>query len=104
MKPGKRVEHNGVVRRLTTMIDQAVGIIRWIAQPSLTQLMLRLALAAPSNPETRQNLMRTVSKYRVHLNAPLSPGPVANPVFVVTLIICAACPLGKPTVKPTGLG
>ena len=47
MKPGKRVEHNGVVRRLTTMIDQAVGIIRWIAQPSLTQLMLRLALAVP---------------------------------------------------------
>jgi DoxX len=47
MKPGKRVEHNGVVRRLTTMIEQAVGIIRWIAQPSLAQLMLRLALAVP---------------------------------------------------------
>jgi len=29
------------------MIDQAVGIIRWIAQPSLAQLMLRLALAVP---------------------------------------------------------
>ena len=47
MKPGDREERSGVVRRLTTMIDQAVGIIRWIAQPSLAQLMLRLALAVP---------------------------------------------------------
>ena len=30
-----------------------------------------------ANPETRQNLMRTVSKYRVHLDAPLSPIPSA---------------------------
>jgi len=47
MKPGDREEHSGVVRRLTTITDQAVGIIRWIAQPSLAQLMLRLALAVP---------------------------------------------------------
>jgi putative oxidoreductase len=47
MKPGDREERSGVVRCLTTMIDQAVGIIRWIAQPSLVQLMLRLALAVP---------------------------------------------------------
>src|SRR5467141_5343599 len=47
MKPGKREERGGVVHRLTTMIDQAVGIIRWIAQPSLAQLVLRLALAVP---------------------------------------------------------
>ena len=47
MKPGKREERGGVVHRLTTIIDQAVGIIRWIARPSLAQLMLRLALAVP---------------------------------------------------------
>jgi putative oxidoreductase len=47
MKPGKRVERSGVIRRLPTIIAQAVGIIRWIAQPSLAQLMLRLALAVP---------------------------------------------------------
>ena len=47
MKPGDWEERSGVVRRLTTMIDQAVGFIRWIAQPSLVQLMLRLALAVP---------------------------------------------------------
>src|ERR1700732_2496099 len=47
MTPGKREVRGGVVHRLTTIIDQAVGIIRWIAQPSLAQLMLRLALAVP---------------------------------------------------------
>jgi putative oxidoreductase len=48
MKPGKREERGGgFVRQLTTTIVQVVGIIRWIAQPSLTQLMLRLALAVP---------------------------------------------------------
>jgi putative oxidoreductase len=47
MKPGEREERGGVIYRLTTIIDQAVGIIRWIAQPSLAQLMLRLALAVP---------------------------------------------------------
>jgi putative oxidoreductase len=47
MKPANREERSRVVRRFATMIDQSVGIVRWIAQPSLTQLMLRLALAVP---------------------------------------------------------
>ena len=47
MTPGKREGRGGVVHRLTTIIDQAVGIIRGIARPSLAQLMLRLALAVP---------------------------------------------------------
>jgi putative oxidoreductase len=47
MIPGDPEERGGIVRRLTTMIDQGVGIILWIAQPSLTQLMLRLGLAVP---------------------------------------------------------
>jgi putative oxidoreductase len=47
MKPDNREERGGVVHRLTTMMDRLIGIIRWIAQPSLAQLMLRLALAVP---------------------------------------------------------
>jgi putative oxidoreductase len=47
MKVGNREERGGVVRDLTTMIDRAVVIIRWIARPSLAQFMLRLALAVP---------------------------------------------------------
>ncbi|HLH94564.1 MAG TPA: DoxX family protein [Xanthobacteraceae bacterium] len=47
MKGGKSEERGGVVQRLTTIIDQAIEIVRWIAQPSLTQLVLRVALAVP---------------------------------------------------------
>jgi putative oxidoreductase len=47
MKGSNREDRGDFTRRLTTLIDQAVGIIRWIARPSLTQLMLRLALAVP---------------------------------------------------------
>ena len=47
MNPGKQEERGGVAHRLTTIIDQAIGIIRRIAPPSLAQLMLRLALAVP---------------------------------------------------------
>jgi len=47
MRPNNREERGGVVDRLATMLDQAIGIIRRIAQPSLAQLMLRLALALP---------------------------------------------------------
>jgi putative oxidoreductase len=47
MKPANPGDRGGVVRRLTMMIEQGIGIIRWIAQPSLAQLMLRVALAVP---------------------------------------------------------
>jgi putative oxidoreductase len=47
MKGSNREERGRFASRLTTLIEQPVGIIRWIAQPSLTQLMLRLALAVP---------------------------------------------------------
>ena len=47
MNGSSREERGGFARRLTPLIEQAVGTIRWIAQPSLTQLMLRLALAVP---------------------------------------------------------
>ena len=47
MRPGEREGREGVVWLLTKIINQAVRVIRWIAQPSLAQLMLRLALAVP---------------------------------------------------------
>src|SRR5262249_27400367 len=47
MKLGKRDERGGGVDGLTTIVAQAIQITRWIAQPSLAQLMLRLALAVP---------------------------------------------------------
>jgi hypothetical protein len=57
--------------RLTTMIDPAVGIIRWIAQPSLAQLMLRLALAVPfwksGSAGQLSSRKRSVDSFRNHL-------------------------------------
>jgi putative oxidoreductase len=47
MMHDNREGHSAVIHRLTTLVDQAVGIIRAIAQPSLAQLVLRLALAVP---------------------------------------------------------
>jgi putative oxidoreductase len=47
MTRGRQEEGGGVVGSLTVGIDRALGIIRWIARPSLAQIVLRLALAVP---------------------------------------------------------
>jgi putative oxidoreductase len=39
--------HREVLRRLATVIDEAIVVVRSIAQPSFAQLMLRLALSVP---------------------------------------------------------
>jgi len=44
---GGVTEHNDVLHRLTTLVDRAIGLVRYVAQPSFVQLMLRLALAVP---------------------------------------------------------
>lgn len=43
----KAEEHGELVHTLAAIIDSLIGIIRWIAQPSLAQLVLRVALAVP---------------------------------------------------------
>jgi putative oxidoreductase len=47
MMLSKQGEHGVALRGLTTIFEQAVGIVRRIAQPSLVQLVVRLALAVP---------------------------------------------------------
>jgi putative oxidoreductase len=47
MKSGEHVARGGIVQSVARLIDQAIEMIRWIAQPSLVQLVLRLALAVP---------------------------------------------------------
>jgi putative oxidoreductase len=47
MQAGSQQGHNWIISRLTTTIEQALGIVRCVAFPSLTQLALRLALAVP---------------------------------------------------------
>jgi putative oxidoreductase len=38
---------DGLIRNLSQIVEQLVGIVRWVARPSLTQLALRIALAVP---------------------------------------------------------
>jgi putative oxidoreductase len=47
MPAGSQQGYDWIILRLTATIEQAIGIIRSAAFPSLTQLMLRLALAVP---------------------------------------------------------
>jgi putative oxidoreductase len=42
-----QIGHDTILHRLAGLIDQAVAAVRWIAQPWLTQLVLRVALAVP---------------------------------------------------------
>lgn len=42
-----QTQHSNLTYRLATVIDRAVAVVRWIAQPWLTQLVLRVALAVP---------------------------------------------------------
>jgi putative oxidoreductase len=47
MITGEQEPSAGVLRPFAAIVDRAVRIIQWIAQPSLAQMLLRLALAVP---------------------------------------------------------
>jgi putative oxidoreductase len=47
MQATSQPRYGWIVSRLAAIIEQALGIIRCVAFPSLTQLVLRLALAVP---------------------------------------------------------
>jgi len=47
MQAGSQRGYDWIISRLIVTIEQAIGIIRCAAFPSLTQLVLRLALAVP---------------------------------------------------------
>ena len=47
MQAGSQQGYDWIIVRLMATIEQAIGIIRSVAFPSLTQLVLRLALAVP---------------------------------------------------------
>jgi putative oxidoreductase len=47
MLSSTRAQSGGSVRFVIEVIERAVGAIRWVARPSLVQLVLRVALAVP---------------------------------------------------------
>jgi putative oxidoreductase len=44
---GMQTERHKVLGDLAAIIEQAIVVVRWVAQPWLTQLVLRVALAVP---------------------------------------------------------
>ena len=111
MKGSDREEHSGFARRLTKLIAQAVGIIRWIAQPSLTQLMLRLALAVPFwksgilkwNGFLQLNdtaIYLFTDEFKLHLPG----GPYDFPAPAVTAFLAGSAEIIFPLLLVLGLG
>jgi putative oxidoreductase len=47
MTPATEQERRGLVRCATALVERATSLIRWIAQPTLVQFIVRLALAVP---------------------------------------------------------
>ena len=111
MKPANREHRGGVVHRLATMIEQAVGIIRWIAQPSLAQLMLRLALAVPFwksgilkwNGFLQLNdtaIYLFTDEFKLHLPG----GPYDFPAPAAMAFLSGSCEIMFPVLLVLGLG
>ena len=111
MKGGNREERGSFAHGVTTLIDQAVGIIRWIAQPSLTQLMLRLALAVPFwrsgilkwNGFLQLNdtaIYLFTDEFKLHLPG----GPYDFPAPAVTAFLAGSAEIIFPLLLVLGLG
>ena len=111
MKGSNREERGGFAGPLTTLIDQAVGIIRGIAQPSLTQLVLRLALAVPFwksgilkwNGFLQLNdtaIYLFTDEFKLHLPG----GPYDFPAPAVTAFLAGSAEIIFPLLLVLGLG
>ena len=111
MKGSNREGRGGFVSRLTMLIEQAVGIIRWIAQPSLTQLVLRLALAVPFwksgilkwNGFLQLNdtaIYLFTDEFKLHLPG----GPYDFPAPAVTAFLAGSAEIIFPLLLVLGLG
>ena len=111
MKGGNREERGGFAHGLTTLIDQAVGIIRWIAQPSLTQLVLRLALAVPfwKSGILKWNGLLQLNDTAIYLftdefKLHLPGGPYDFPAPAVTAFLAGSAEIIFPLLLVLGLG
>lgn len=111
MTSGKRKAGSGIVQRLTMAVEYGIGIIRWVAQPSLVQFALRLALAIPfwksgvlkwsgflALNETAIDLF--TSEFKLHLPG----GPYAFPVPAVMAFLSGCGEIVFPVLLVLGFG
>src|SRR5277367_4492807 len=106
---GQSAINDGVVRQVGALADRLSGIVRLVAQPSLVQLVLRLALATPfwrsgilkwdgflQLNDTAVDLF--TSEFMIHL--PGGPYPYPAPAIIAFLSGCAE--IGLPILLALG--
>lgn len=103
--------YDWIVSRLAATIDQALGIIRRIAFPSLTQLVLRVALAVPfwkSGILKWDGFLRlndtAVTLFTDEFKLHLPGGPYNFPVPEVMAFLSGCGEVGFPVLLVLGLG
>jgi len=111
MQAGSEQGYDWIISRLTAMIERALGVIRSVAFPSLTQLVLRLALAVPFwksgilkwNGFLRLNdaaITLFADEFKLHLPG----GPYDFPAPVVMAFLSGCGEIAFPVLLVLGLG
>lgn len=111
MQAGSQQGFHWVVLRLAAVVDKAVGIVRCIAFPSLTQLVLRLALAVPfwkSGILKWDGFLRlndtAITLFTVEFKLHLPGGPYDFPAPAVMAFLSGCGEIGFPVLLVLGLG
>lgn len=111
MRAGSQQGYDWIIVRLTATIEQTIGIIRSVAFPSLTQLVLRLALAVPF---WKSGILKwdgflhlndtAITLFTDEFKLHLPGGPYNFPAPAVTAFLSGCGELGFPVLLVLGLG
>jgi putative oxidoreductase len=111
MQAGSQQGLDWVVLRLAAVVEKALGIIRCIAFPSLTQLVLRLALAVPfwkSGILKWDGFLRlndtAITLFTDEFKLHLPGGPYDFPAPAVMAFLSGCGEIGFPVLLVLGLG
>lgn len=111
MQVGSQQRLDWVVLRLAAVVEKALGIIRCIAFPSLTQLVLRLALAVPfwrSGILKWDGFLRlndtAITLFTDEFKLHLPGGPYDFPAPAVMAFLSGCGEIGFPVLLVLGLG
>jgi putative oxidoreductase len=111
MQVGSQQGYHWIILRLAATIEQAIGIIRSVAFPSLTQLVLRLALAIPfwkSGLLKWDGFLRlndtAVTLFTDEFKLHLPGGPYNYPAPEVMAFLSGCGEVGFPVLLVLGLG
>lgn len=111
MRASGQQGYDWIISRLTATIEQALGVVHCIALPSLTQLVLRLALAVPfwkSGILKWDGFLRlndiAVSLFTDEFKLHLPGGPYEFPAPAVVAFLAGCAEIAFPVLLVLGLG